>query len=238
MIRLVSGVILAAAALAAILFLPIVALRVLAVAVAGLAAHEYLRIAERSEERGGQISRLPAWSGRSVLADSRRRADGCARRRDCLATGCSVELLSARGARLAGCSTCWRAERYSAMLRPSIVAPIYTGAPLGMLAVVHATHGWRATLMLIATVIVSDSSQYYAGRSFGRRPLAPTHQPEEDGRGRSWRAGCRDRVCRRSLEHGCFRTPPSPVSCCSEQPSSSWGSVATCSSRGSSGRRA
>ena len=61
----------------------------------------------------------------------------------------------------------------------AIIAPIYRGAPLGMLAVVHATYGWRATLMLIATVIVSDSSQYYAGRSFGRRPLAPSISPKK-----------------------------------------------------------
>jgi phosphatidate cytidylyltransferase len=44
---------------------------------------------------------------------------------------------------------------------------------------VHATHGWRATLMLIATVIVSDSSQYYTGRSLGRRPLAPRISPKK-----------------------------------------------------------
>ena len=45
MTRLISGVVLAAAALAAILLLPPILLRLLASAVAGLAAHEYLRIA-------------------------------------------------------------------------------------------------------------------------------------------------------------------------------------------------
>jgi CDP-diglyceride synthetase len=44
MTRLISGVILAAAALAAILFLPLLALRVVAVVVAVLAGHEYLTI--------------------------------------------------------------------------------------------------------------------------------------------------------------------------------------------------
>jgi hypothetical protein len=45
MVRLASGVALAAAALAAILLLPIAALRVVACVVAALAAYEYLEIA-------------------------------------------------------------------------------------------------------------------------------------------------------------------------------------------------
>ena len=44
MTRVLSGVILAAAALAAILFLPFIALRVVVCVVAGLAADEYVRI--------------------------------------------------------------------------------------------------------------------------------------------------------------------------------------------------
>ena len=46
MTRVLSGVILAAAAVAAILFLPFIGLRVLACAVSGLAANEYLRITD------------------------------------------------------------------------------------------------------------------------------------------------------------------------------------------------
>jgi len=45
MVRLVSGLVLVLIAFAAILFLPVVALRVLACVVAALAAHEYLEIA-------------------------------------------------------------------------------------------------------------------------------------------------------------------------------------------------
>ncbi len=44
MTRLLSGIVLAAAALAAILFLPTLALRLLACGIAALAAHEYLHI--------------------------------------------------------------------------------------------------------------------------------------------------------------------------------------------------
>ena len=36
-----------------------------------------------------------------------------------------------------------------------------------------------ATLLLVGTVVVSDSSQYYTGRILGRRPLAPAISPKK-----------------------------------------------------------
>ena len=35
----------------------------------------------------------------------------------------------------------------------------------------------------MATVAVSDSAQYYAGRAFGRTPLAPRHSPKKTREG-------------------------------------------------------
>jgi phosphatidate cytidylyltransferase len=61
----------------------------------------------------------------------------------------------------------------------SAIAPPYIGLPLGMLVAIHAASGWRATVLLLATVVVSDSGQYYSGRAFGRRPLAPTISPKK-----------------------------------------------------------
>src|SRR5215510_8741198 len=60
-----------------------------------------------------------------------------------------------------------------------LVAPIYIGAPLGMLAALQMVSGPRATLLLIATIVVSDTAQYYSGRAFGRRPLAPSISPHK-----------------------------------------------------------
>ena len=49
-----------------------------------------------------------------------------------------------------------------------------------MLLAVHAQSGPRVTLLLLMlTVIVSDSAQYYTGRMFGRRPLAPAISPKK-----------------------------------------------------------
>src|SRR4029434_3169764 len=58
-----------------------------------------------------------------------------------------------------------------------LVAPIYIGAPLGMLVALQMLSGPRATLLLIATVVVSDTAQYSSGRAFGPRRLALLQMP-------------------------------------------------------------
>jgi phosphatidate cytidylyltransferase len=61
----------------------------------------------------------------------------------------------------------------------AVAAGLYIGVPLGALAVVHASAGPEAVLLLIGTVVVSDSSQYYTGRLLGRHLLAPTVSPKK-----------------------------------------------------------
>ena len=34
-------------------------------------------------------------------------------------------------------------------------------------------------MLLLATIVVSDTGQYYTGRAFGRRPLAPSISPKK-----------------------------------------------------------
>lgn len=59
----------------------------------------------------------------------------------------------------------------------AVLAPIYTGLPLGAVGVVHVLYGAAATTWLLAMIAVSDSAQYYCGRAFGRRRLAPLVSP-------------------------------------------------------------
>jgi phosphatidate cytidylyltransferase len=163
MTRLISGVILAAAALAAILFLPPLLLRVLVCLVAALCADEYLRIVGRRHvgthaaaillvvwacwwmSASGPLSPIVAvflgvgWLAIEVLYEFRTIDEAAA----------------------------------------DLVAPLYIGLPLGMLMAVHVLGGWRATVLLIATIVVSDSAQYYTGRALGRRPLAPAISPKK-----------------------------------------------------------
>ena len=165
MVRLISGVALAAAALAAILFLPVIALRVLAALVATLTAHEYLTIVHAARTLPRSLA-VAAAGGGDMLVDaaarSVRRAVAAARRRG-----------------VAWPSTCCFADVTIDEAGARFFAPLYIGVPLGLLTAVHAQHGAFVTLLLIATVVVSDSAQYYSGRTFGRRPLAPTISPKK-----------------------------------------------------------
>jgi CDP-diglyceride synthetase len=61
----------------------------------------------------------------------------------------------------------------------SLLPIVYLGLPLGALVGLHVGGGGSAVLILIATVAVSDTSQYYAGRLLGRRPLAPRLSPKK-----------------------------------------------------------
>jgi phosphatidate cytidylyltransferase len=158
MTRLISGVALAAAALAAILFLPFVALRLLACGVAMLAASEYVRIAG-ADDSGVFAAVVACWAVSSGDVHA-------------LA---AVPLLTAFVAVL---MVLWRdvsIQRATA----AAFATVYIGVPLGMLAALHGAFGWRATVFLIGAMVVSDSAQYYTGRALGRRALAPAISPKK-----------------------------------------------------------
>jgi phosphatidate cytidylyltransferase len=163
MTRVLSGVVLALAALAAILVLPFAALRVVACLVAGLAADEYGRIT--SVPRG-----LSRWIVIAVVAYT------------CWWAAIPAPLSIVLLAMFVIVWLAFAVLRQSRTLHDAaadLVAPIYIGAPLGMLAALQMLSGPRATLLLIATIVVSDSAQYYTGRAFGRRPLAPTISPKK-----------------------------------------------------------
>lgn len=66
-------------------------------------------------------------------------------------------------------------RRAGAMLLPMV----YVGLPLGAMAAIRRDHGALVLLLLIATTIVSDTAQYYGGRTMGKRPLAPRVSPKK-----------------------------------------------------------
>jgi phosphatidate cytidylyltransferase len=170
MTRLLSGVALAAAAIAAILFLPVLAVRLLASLVAVLAAHEFLRIIARES---GSVRRSRSANPAPILL--------------IVALTCWYMLLPAPQVVLALVliGVAWLAIEVLFSGLPvedassRFVAQWYIGMPLGMLVSVHGLNGPTATLLLLATVVVSDTAQYYTGRAFGRRPLAPTISPKK-----------------------------------------------------------
>ncbi len=66
------------------------------------------------------------------------------------------------------------------VLRSVLGAALYLVIPLGALAAVRTLeNGKQALSLLMLTVAVSDTAQYYTGRLFGRRPLAPVISPKK-----------------------------------------------------------
>ncbi len=61
----------------------------------------------------------------------------------------------------------------------SILPVAYIGLPLGAIAAVRGSAGREAILLLMLTIVISDSAQYYCGRAFGRRPLSPAISPKK-----------------------------------------------------------
>jgi phosphatidate cytidylyltransferase len=158
MIRLLSGIVLAAGALAAILFLPPLGVRILASFVAVLAAREYLKLV------GGNDSVLFGVALFTFLISN--------------GSSTTLALIPAVALFFAGTNAMYpRLGGQRAIV--SAFSLVYISVPLGMLAAVHAARGWRATVLLIATVVVSDSLQFYTGRLFGRHLLAPAISPKK-----------------------------------------------------------
>jgi phosphatidate cytidylyltransferase len=169
MTRLISGVALAVVALAAILFLPVVAVRIMVALVAVLAAQEYLTIVGAADRDGPpHMSRAAPWLLLVAVTSWFLLLPGPNDVLWLVILGVAVMAIDVlfRGLTIGQAGT-------------RFVAPWYVGMPLGLLAAVHARNGRAATLLLLATVVVSDTAQYYSGRAFGRRPLAPAISPKK-----------------------------------------------------------
>ncbi|HZR27040.1 MAG TPA: phosphatidate cytidylyltransferase [Vicinamibacterales bacterium] len=59
------------------------------------------------------------------------------------------------------------------------MAVVYIALPLASLVQLRLIGGPQAVFLLMLTVMVSDTAQYYTGRAFGRRPLAPRISPKK-----------------------------------------------------------
>lgn len=61
----------------------------------------------------------------------------------------------------------------------TLAGALYVGLPLGALAAIREQWGASVLLVLFLATVVSDTAQYYTGRSFGRRALAPAISPKK-----------------------------------------------------------
>jgi phosphatidate cytidylyltransferase len=76
--------------------------------------------------------------------------------------------------------TTWRGDRDALGRAAAAVFPmLYLGLPVGAMSAVRSLHGREALFLLMLTVMVSDTAQYYSGRAFGKRLLAPVISPKK-----------------------------------------------------------
>ena len=167
MTRVLSALVLLPVVVGTVWFLPPVATLVLACLAAALAFIEYAAIVAALDVR---VPRLVV--GTAVLGA-------------CVAVGLSVvsvDLLLMSAVIVCGALAVAGGAPSPRTVHESVASifPVtYIGLPLGALAAVRAISGREAVLLLMMTIVVSDTAQYYCGRAFGRRPLAPTISPKK-----------------------------------------------------------
>ena len=171
MTRVISGVVLGVAALGLIWFLNSTALLLVALVVAAMAFHEYDRIVDAIG------AKVPYWTALlATLLTCAMVPFQWVDIESILAAALLLIALNVLASDRVG--TPLLADTAAAVL-----APVYIGLPLGSLVGVHAIAGREAVLLLIATVAVSDTAQYYTGRTLGRTPLAPLRSPKKTREG-------------------------------------------------------
>ena len=171
MTRVLSALVLLPIVIGVVWFLPPFGTLVLALIAAALAFTEYAAIAQAL---GATIPRV--FTGAAVLAA-------------CGAVGggyVPVEIVLLTALVVLGALAVGAGQPGPAILRDaaaSMFGVVYIGLPLGALAAIRVLGGREAVLLLMATIVVSDSAQYYTGRALGKRPLAPSISPKKTTEG-------------------------------------------------------
>jgi phosphatidate cytidylyltransferase len=167
MTRVLSGAAMAVAAVALVWFLPPAVLLGVVLMVATVAFSEYVRIVNAIGAQVPWWTALIATLGACAMVPFPWVAVDVVLVVGLIATAANV-LLSER----VGAPTL-------ADTAAAVMAPVYIGLPLGALVAIDLVAGREAVLVLMATVAVSDTAQYYSGRTFGSRPLSPRRSPKK-----------------------------------------------------------
>jgi phosphatidate cytidylyltransferase len=172
MVRVASGVLLAAIFFALVWFTNATVLLVVALAVATLALHEYVQL---FRALGANLPALPTllvtWGVTIVVPFPHLAVEAV------FSIGLiliAMWVMSAVGAE-AGKGHAEAARGAAA----AALAAVYIGLGLGSLVGIHVYGGRGAVVLLMATIVVSDTAQYYAGRTFGKHPLSLRLSPKK-----------------------------------------------------------
>jgi phosphatidate cytidylyltransferase len=165
--RLLSALALLAVLGGAARFAPLEALLLMATAIASLA---FIELARLGDALGARVPRLPGLVLTALV---------------CVSAGWPTLPLAPSMVALlvgAGVVAIWNGAPDRAGvggIAVTVCGPLYVGLPLGALINVAWVHGRQAAFLVVLTVIASDSAQYYTGRLFGKRSLAPAISPNK-----------------------------------------------------------
>jgi phosphatidate cytidylyltransferase len=177
MTRVLSGAALIAFAVAVVWFAPVVLFFAVAELLLVLAFVEYSRIASAS---GLPIPAVVA--GAATLLTSIGVTSTSWIGDEVVGTAVALDaILMTVFVLLAALSmTTWRGDRDAlARAAASVFPSLYIGLPIGALIALRARRGPEVLFLLMLTIIVSDTAQYYTGRLLGRRKLAPVISPKK-----------------------------------------------------------
>ena len=166
MTRIFSALAILSIVLGVILFLPLLATVLLADIVALLAFVEYAKLARSA---GIQISSVPACAATLVTVTTIALAPHAL----------PIVLMTSTVVVAVIALTEETSEQVLAQVASAAFAILYLGLSIGAIAAVQVQFGPKVLMVLLGAVIVSDTAQYYGGRTIGRRLLAPSISPKK-----------------------------------------------------------
>jgi phosphatidate cytidylyltransferase len=167
MLRVSSGLILGAAIAAAVWFLGSIPLLAITEVFLLLAFLEYAALTERL---GVRVAKVPA-AAAAMLACAAMALPGAP------VEAVLMAAVLALGAVVLASGRAGREALHD--MAASLLPTLYLGLPLGSLMATRVAAGREAIVLLLLTVVVSDTAQYYSGRALGRRLLAPAISPNK-----------------------------------------------------------
>ena len=177
MTRVLSGAVLIAFAVAAVWLSPDWLFFFVGEAVLLLAFLEYARLAEASDL---PIPKIAAGASTLLACAGVASIQWIGNQAAAVAVGLDAILMSAFVIVAAMSIASWHGGRDALGRTAAALLPsLYLGLPVGAIISLRLVHGPQVLFLFMLTVFVSDTAQYYAGRAFGRRPLAPAISPKK-----------------------------------------------------------
>ena len=173
MTRVLSGAVLIALAITAVWLAPPWLFFLIAETLILLACHEFASLARAG---GGLFPTVLSTAAAMLTGASFARAAFGNR----LTIPLDVALITAFVAASAVALAEWKGERHAIALSADALLPcLYFGIPIGSMVATREAAGPAALFLLMLTIMVSDSAQYYTGRALGRRKLAERISPKK-----------------------------------------------------------